>query len=73
LGWTDGRRDERRPFVFVKRYRSFSMDYSTRLRSLLVLLSLLPCAVLRADSPDPAALQAQIAAAHLEIGRAVAL
>src|SRR3954468_12721645 len=39
----------------------------------LVLLSLLPGAILRAQAPEPAALQAQIAADHLEIGRAVAL
>ncbi len=41
--------------------------------SALVLLALLPGAALRAQAPEPAALQAQIAAAHLEIGRAVAL
>src|ERR1700733_4854441 len=43
------------------------------LRASLVLLSLLPGPALRADAPDPAALQAQIAASHLETGRAVAL
>src|SRR3954452_10886755 len=53
------------------------MDLSMRLRlrSLpplaLVLLSLFLGGVLRAQGPEPAALQAQIAAAHLEIGRAV--